>query len=79
MRWFRIAADCNFATAQRAIGGLYLKDGGVPRDLTQARSWFEKAAAGGNDEAKHIIDFMQRADNGDESAKRMLELLEGQP
>ena len=39
MRWYRMAAN-----------GL-----GVPRDLGQARQWWRKAAAGGNDDAKKSL------------------------
>jgi hypothetical protein len=52
MRWYRKAADQGNAFAQRNVGFLYANGLGVQRDLKQAREWMQKAAAGGNEDAK---------------------------
>ena len=52
MRWFRKAADQGDALAQNNVGWLYAKGQGVPRDLSEARVWLQKAAAGGYEDAK---------------------------
>jgi localization factor PodJL len=55
----RRAANQGSTAAQSYLGGLY-KTGraGVPRDLTQARRWFERAAAGGDRTAMHETAMM---------------------
>jgi TPR repeat protein len=34
------------------LGNLYLNGNGVPKDYAEARKWYEKAAAAGNEVAK---------------------------
>ncbi len=45
---FEKAANAGHARAQTNLGILYLRGQGVPRDVVVARSWLEKAAAGGD-------------------------------
>jgi TPR repeat protein len=52
MRWYRKAADQQDALAQYNIGLLYAKGWGVPQDLKEARAWMQKAAAGGEEDAR---------------------------
>ncbi|MGH6995264.1 MAG: tetratricopeptide repeat protein [Stellaceae bacterium] len=42
-------AQSGNATAQLALGGFYAGGYGVPQDLQQAVSWYQKSAEGGND------------------------------
>jgi TPR repeat protein len=55
MRWFRKAADQGDALAQNNIGWMYAKGQGVPRDLSEARAWIQRAAAGGYEDAKQWL------------------------
>jgi uncharacterized protein len=41
--------------AQNQLGYLYQNGLGAPRDLEQARQWWRKAAAGGNEDAKKAL------------------------
>jgi TPR repeat protein len=43
--WFRRAADLGDGQAQFALGGIYEQGELVPKDLAQARNWYQKAAA----------------------------------
>ena len=44
----RTAAEAEVADAQHALGSLYLKGRGVPRDTAEAARWFFRAAGNGN-------------------------------
>jgi hypothetical protein len=46
LRWYEKAAEQNYATAQGAIGSLYLhgREGVIPKDESMAVHWFRKAA-----------------------------------
>ena len=44
VKWFRKAADQNFAAAQYALGLCYANGQGVAKDEVQAVKWFRKAA-----------------------------------
>ena len=44
MRWFRKAAEQNYAKAQYNLGICYDKGVGVAIDHTEAARWFRKAA-----------------------------------
>jgi TPR repeat protein len=46
------AAGLGSPRAMFYLGVMYENGHGVPRDLAQARTWFEKAAAGGHEGAK---------------------------
>lgn len=51
----RRSADRGLAMAQYRLAKLYERGEGVPADLTQARQWTERAAAGGNRRAMHDL------------------------
>ena len=51
MRLFRQAADKGSPMAAYNIGMLYFNGHGVKTDRQQARAWFEKSAAAGNEQA----------------------------
>ena len=48
MRWFRLAAEQGFATAQYNLGVMYDKGEGVLKDEAEAVRWFQLAAEQGN-------------------------------
>jgi TPR repeat protein len=54
-RYFERAATAGHQRAQVNLGVLYFRGQGVPRDLTQARAWLEKAAAGGDGYALYAL------------------------
>ena len=51
----RQAADLGEANAQTDLGNLYLRGVGVPRDVVQARHWYELAAAQGQPNAQFVL------------------------
>lgn len=52
LRWYRQAADRNYAQAFYALGMMYENGRGVPEDPRQAREWMRKAADRGFEDAK---------------------------
>lgn len=52
LRWYRMAAERNFAHAFFALGMMYENGRGVPEDPRQAREWMRKAADRGFEDAK---------------------------
>ena len=58
LRYFRQAADQNYAPAQDKIGWMYQNGWGVPQSYTQAVEWFRKAANQGNIEALASMGLM---------------------
>ncbi len=48
LKEFLPLAEAGQASAQAAIGQMYLDGHGVPQDPAQAAIWLEKAASGGN-------------------------------
>jgi hypothetical protein len=54
-RWFRKAADMDNATAMFNLGELFGKGQGGPKDEAESLSWYRKAAAGGHQGAKEIL------------------------
>jgi TPR repeat protein len=46
------AAQTPAGSAQYNIGILYANGQGVPRNLSQARAWMQKAAAAGDEDAR---------------------------
>ena len=61
----RRAANLGHAPAQVYLATLYQKgEGGLAKDLIQARRWFERAAAGGNRKAMHETGVMQHFGQG---------------
>jgi TPR repeat protein len=49
------AADADNPNAMAYLGYFYENGEGVPKDLTEARRWYEKAARGGNAQAKEAL------------------------
>ncbi len=58
MRWFRMGADQGYAVAQTNVGFLYQSGRSVPRDLVEAKLWFERAAAQGDERARIFLQTM---------------------
>jgi len=54
-QWFVAAGDRD-PDAQNNLGYLYLKGLGVPKDLSKAFQLFQRAANGGNADAKEAMD-----------------------
>jgi S1-C subfamily serine protease len=52
VKWFRKAAEQNFAPAQYGLAKCYGTGNGVPLDNVEAYKWFSLAAAQGNENAK---------------------------
>ncbi len=50
--------------AQFNLGQMYRRGEGVPRDLVQARRWYEAAAAQGFDEAQYQLGVVWETGNG---------------
>ena len=48
MKWFRLAADHGFASAQSSLGVGYVLGRGVPQDYAEAVRWFRMAADQGD-------------------------------
>lgn len=58
MRWFRMAADLGNPDAMRMVGTLYRYGGGVPKSDSEARHWYLKAAAAGDEASKkHLAEM----------------------
>ncbi len=55
-KWYRKAAE-RLAVAQKFVGDMYAKGLGVPKDWEEAERWFAKAAAGGDQEAKNLMNI----------------------
>jgi TPR repeat protein len=53
--WMRKAADLGYGEAQFNMGSLSLFGPYMPQDLSEAASWWKKAAASGNTEAQSFI------------------------
>ena len=51
----RQGADLGEANAQTDLGNLYLQGVGVPKDIVQARYWYELAAAQGQPNAQFVL------------------------
>ncbi len=64
MKEFLPLAEAGQATAQAAVGQMYLNGEGVPQDAGQAAIWLEKAANGGNARARYQIGNMYAAGMG---------------
>jgi localization factor PodJL len=64
----RKSASKGMAIAQYGLAKLHEKGNGVPKDLTLAREWTEKAANGGNVKAMHdLAVFMAEGEGGPQS------------
>jgi TPR repeat protein len=52
MHLFKASADQGYSASQNAIGLMYIHGQGVEKSFKEAKSWFEKAAALGHEDAK---------------------------
>ena len=52
VRWYRLAAEQGYATAQSQLGTMYANGEGVPEDLVLAYMWYNLSAAQGNEIAQ---------------------------
>lgn len=59
LKWFRAAAEQNFAAAQLMLGIIYEEGEIVQQDLQQAEEWYSKAAAQGDEEAKQALEALK--------------------
>ena len=64
MKEFLPLAEAGQASAQAAIGQMYLDGHGVPQDPAQAAIWLEKAAGGGNARARAQIGALYATGTG---------------
>ncbi|WP_347253320.1 SEL1-like repeat protein [Leminorella grimontii] len=64
VKWFRKAAEQNYAAAQYALGLYYESGEVVKRDPVKACDLFRKAAEQGNAEAQHMLGGAYRTGNG---------------
>jgi len=48
VRWYRVAADLGYASAQESLGNAYAEGIGIQQDLEAATYWLELAAANPN-------------------------------
>ena len=60
VKYYRLAAQQGYASAQINLGVCYEKGNGVTQDYTEAKKWFEKAAAQGNGAAKIYLSILHR-------------------
>lgn len=58
LKYFRLAANENYAPAQDKLAWMYQNGWGVTQDYSQAVSWFRKAAEQGNTEALASMGLM---------------------
>jgi TPR repeat protein len=58
MKEFMPLAEAGQASAQAAVGQMYLNGEGVPQDAALAAMWLEKAAEGGNARARYQVGNM---------------------
>jgi len=63
-KWFRKAAEQGHATAQFALGDMYDKGSGVPKNQSEAVKWFRKAAEQGHAIAQSQLGQMYKYGNG---------------
>ena len=48
MKWYRLAAAQDYASAQVNLGGMYANGQAVLQDYTKAHAWYNQAATKGN-------------------------------
>ena len=64
LKEFLPMAEAGQASAQAAVGQMYLDGLGVPKDPAQAAAWLEKAASGGNARARAQIGALYATGTG---------------
>ena len=57
VKWFRKAAEKEYAAAQNNLGDCYYAGEGVPQNYTEAVNWYRKAAEKGNVSAQWNLGF----------------------
>ena len=62
VKWYRLAADQGYASAQFLLGTMYFNGQGVPQDYKEAVKWYRLAADQGNPGAQSNLGLMY--DNG---------------
>jgi hypothetical protein len=81
LRWFRKAAEQNYADAQYILGVCYDSGEGVAKDEIEAYKWWLLAAGHGNDDAKYNITIVENkmtgADRGGTEAGAGFQATEG--
>jgi predicted aspartyl protease len=65
IRWFTAAAEQGSISAQDALGDIYLRGLGIPKDWDAAKVWYRKAAEQGD---KLALDLLKQIDPGWRSA-----------
>lgn len=66
VRWFRHAADRGDVSSMVMMGDFYAKGEGVARNLSTAKSYYEKAQAKGSEKAKKRLEQMREYRTDDE-------------
>ena len=64
VKWFRKAADQNYAAAQYNLGIMYLKGEGVSPDSSTAVKWYRQAAEQGVSAAQYAMGAMYARGEG---------------
>ena len=64
MRWYRLAAEQDYADAQYRLGVAYRDGEGVPEDLAQATRWFRMVAERGDPEGQYELGRMYESGEG---------------
>ena len=59
VKWYRKAAEQNFAAAQYNLGVCYYKGAGVAKDYVEAYKWLLLAARQGDEDAKKNITVVE--------------------
>jgi uncharacterized protein len=61
VKWFRKAAEQNYAPAQASLGTYYsFGSGGLPMDTVQAYKWSALAAKQGNQDGKNTVELLEQ-------------------
>ena len=82
VRWYRLAAEQEHASAQYNLGFMYANGDGVPKDLLFAYMWFNLSAAQGNETAQsnnEIIEQQMTREQIAEAQRRSREWIETHP
>jgi TPR repeat protein len=61
VKWYRKAAEQNYATAQENLGVCYVSGEGVAEDLVEAYKWLLLAVRQGDEHAKEGVTLLEHA------------------
>ena len=64
VKWYRLAADQGYASAQFLLGTMYFNGQGVPQDYKEAVKWYRLAAEQGDSSAQFNLGFMYNNGQG---------------